>query len=160
MAQGNMYTSLAVMAVFIVMMYIMLIRPQKKKDDEVATMRSNLQPGDEIVTIGGILGRVVKTKEETVVIEFGASKTKVEIKKWAVSAVEKKAAQPKKPDYAEQEQDDKKVKPKKLGKKSADVESLEEEAKALTEAVDAESNAVVEEVTETVSETVEETVNE
>ena len=56
-------------------MYFLLIRPQKKKQKEEKKMRENLQVGDEVVTIGGIYGRVISLKEDTMVIESWALQT-------------------------------------------------------------------------------------
>ena len=53
----------------IVIFYFLLIRPQKKRDKEVQKMRENIEIADEIVTIGGIIGRIVSIKDDTVVIE-------------------------------------------------------------------------------------------
>lgn len=79
--------------ILIAIMYFMLIRPQKKKDKEIASMRASLKTGDTIVTIGGILGKIVKIKDDTIVIQVGSDKVKMEIMKWAVSSViEKKPA--------------------------------------------------------------------
>lgn len=68
----------------IVIFYFLLIRPQKKKDKEAKAMRENIQIGDEIMTIGGIVGLVVRKSEDTVVIETGGDKSKLRIKAWAV----------------------------------------------------------------------------
>lgn len=67
-------------------MYFMMIRPQKKKQKEEQAMRENVQIGDEITTIGGIVGRVVTVKEDSLVIETGADRNKMKIMKWAISA--------------------------------------------------------------------------
>ena len=72
-----------------VIMYFLMIRPQKKKDKQVQEMRRSLSVGDEIVTIGGICGKIVKTKDETIVIQVGADKVKFEMMRWAVSSVTK-----------------------------------------------------------------------
>ena len=63
----------------------MVIRPQQKKDKEDRAMRENLEIGDEIVTMGGIIGLVVSIKEDTVVIETGSDRSKVRIIKSAVA---------------------------------------------------------------------------
>ena len=55
---NEMTSSLIVMVVFIAAMYFLLIRPQKKKDKQIQAMRANLQVGDEIITIGGIKGKI------------------------------------------------------------------------------------------------------
>lgn len=75
------------LVLLIVIMYFLLIRPQKKREKAVQTMRSALKVGDEIITIGGICGKIVKTKDETLTIQVGADKTKFEIMRWAVSKV-------------------------------------------------------------------------
>ena len=79
------------------LMYFMMIRPQKKKQKEEQNMRDNIQIGDEITTIGGIMGRVVTVKEDSLIIETGADRNKMKITKWAVqmnnTANEKAAAE-------------------------------------------------------------------
>lgn len=75
------------LVLLILIMYFLLIRPQKKKEKAVNQMRSNVKVGDEIITIGGICGKVVKVKNETLVIQVGAEKLKFEMMKWSVSKV-------------------------------------------------------------------------
>lgn len=67
-------------------MYLLLIRPQKKKQKEEKKMRENLQVGDEIVTIGGIYGRVISLKEDTMVIESLSDHSKLTIARWALQS--------------------------------------------------------------------------
>lgn len=67
-----------------VVFYFLLIRPQRKRDKETQNMRNNIQVGDEVVTSGGIVGRVVNVREDTLVIETGTERSKVRIKRWAV----------------------------------------------------------------------------
>ncbi|MEG2813372.1 MAG: preprotein translocase subunit YajC [Oscillospiraceae bacterium] len=64
--------------------YFVLIRPQRKKDKEIQNMRNGLQVGDEVTTVGGIVGIVVNIKEDTVVIETGSDRCKIRIKRWAI----------------------------------------------------------------------------
>ncbi len=68
-----------------VVFYFLLIRPQKKREKEVQQMRSNLEIGDEIVTSGGIIGRVVSLREDNIVIETGSDRSKLRIARWAVA---------------------------------------------------------------------------
>lgn len=68
------------LVLLIVVFYFLLIRPQKKRDNEAKSMRENIQIGDEILTIGGIVGIVVKKTEDTVVIETGGDKSKLRIR--------------------------------------------------------------------------------
>ncbi|GAB6087984.1 preprotein translocase subunit YajC [Alkaliphilus crotonatoxidans] len=69
---------------FIVIFYIFVIRPQQKKEKKVREMRNNLKVGDHVVTIGGIYGKVVKIKEDSMTLEVGADKTKLVVAKWAI----------------------------------------------------------------------------
>lgn len=89
-AMGGMSTILMLVVVFIAM-YFIVIRPQKKQEKEKAQMLNNLQVGDEITTIGGIIGKVISIKEETCMIETGKDKTRIRILKSAVSRVDVKA---------------------------------------------------------------------
>jgi preprotein translocase subunit YajC len=86
----SMLPLLLIVGVMIVFMVISS-RKQKKQDQEIADMRNNLQIGDEITTIGGIIGKVVSIKEETCVIETSRDGTKIRILKSAVSHVDVKA---------------------------------------------------------------------
>ena len=85
------------MLLMIPAMYFLMIRPQKKKQKQEQQMRDSIQIGDEITTIGGIMGRVVTVKEDSLIIETGADRNKMKIAKWAIStnntADEKAAAE-------------------------------------------------------------------
>jgi preprotein translocase subunit YajC len=70
--------------------YLLLIRPQKKKDKQLKEMRSNLNVGDKVTTIGGIIAHVAKVEENSVILEIGPNRTKVPFEKWAIGAVESK----------------------------------------------------------------------
>ena len=74
----------------IAIFYFIGIRPQKKQEKEANAMRNNLAIGDEITTIGGIVGRVVSKRENTLIIETGSDRTKMKIALWAVRSVDKK----------------------------------------------------------------------
>ena len=88
---GSMLITFGLMAVLFIVFYFFGIRPQKKQEKEVAAMRNSLQVGDEITTIGGIIGKVVSIKDETCVIETTRGGTKIRILKTAVSRVDVKA---------------------------------------------------------------------
>lgn len=79
------WTSIIWPVLLLVAFYFILIRPQRKKEKKDAEMRKNIQIGDEIVTAGGIVGIVCKLEEETLVIETGSDKSKLRIRRWAVS---------------------------------------------------------------------------
>ena len=72
--------------VMIAVMYFMLIRPENKKKKAAEEMRSSLKVGDEITTIGGIVGTICAVKEQTVVMETGADRVRIEFTKWAISS--------------------------------------------------------------------------
>jgi len=68
----------------IVFFYFFLIRPQRKREKDTQKMRASLEVGDEIVTIGGIIGTVVSIREDMVVIETGGDRCKIRLARWAV----------------------------------------------------------------------------
>lgn len=123
-------TMILPLVVLLVVMYFLIIRPQKKREKQINEMRQGLKVGDEIVTIGGICGKIVKTKEDSLIIQVGADRVKFEITKWAVSRVvvednsnnNKPAAKDN-----EEAEETKKAKPKRL-KKAAAAEEVEEVA--------------------------------
>ena len=84
--KGSLVVMLVVYAAIFGAMYFFLIRPQKKKQKEEKKMRENLQVGDEIVTIGGIYGRVISLKEDTIVIESQSDHSKLTIARWALQS--------------------------------------------------------------------------
>ena len=75
---------IVILVAMAVLMYFTMIRPQKKKQKEEQEMRDAIQIGDEITTIGGICGRVVTVKEDSLVIETGADRNKMKITRWAI----------------------------------------------------------------------------
>ena len=85
---GGMWATVGMIAVFIAVFYFFGIRPQKKQEREAAEMRNNLMVGDEITTIGGIIGKIVSIKEETMVIETTRDHTRIRLLKAAVRSVD------------------------------------------------------------------------
>ena len=79
---------LVILAAMFALMYFTMIRPQKKQEKETAQMRDNLEVGDEITTIGGIIGKIISIKEETCVIETGRERTTMRILKSAGARVD------------------------------------------------------------------------
>ncbi|HZK00096.1 MAG TPA: preprotein translocase subunit YajC [Tissierellaceae bacterium] len=74
----------------IAIFYFFAIRPQKKKEKEINEMRSQLSVGDEVITIGGILAKIITVKEDQVIVEVGTTKTRLELTKWAIGSVVKR----------------------------------------------------------------------
>jgi preprotein translocase subunit YajC len=73
------------LVVMVAIFYFLLIRPENKRKKEAEKMRSELTVGDTITTIGGIVGTICAVKDNTIVIETGADRVRVEFAKWAVS---------------------------------------------------------------------------
>lgn len=137
------------LVLLVVLMYFLLIRPQKKREKQTAMMRNSVRVGDEVVTIGGIRGKIVKTKDDTLVIEVGADKVKFEIMRWAISKVEGEATTSKK--VVEEDDDFEEVAPKKVmpkrmkksaspAKESADQEIEEVEAEVVSDPMKEDEN--------------------
>lgn len=116
MNQGTM--QLIMIVVLFAIMYFLLIRPQKKQEKAIREMRASLKVGDDIITIGGICGKIVRIKEERLTIQVGSDKTKFDIEKWAVSRVDEgsKGTGTKHSQKSEDKDDEKKVTPKSLKK--------------------------------------------
>ncbi|MDR0919312.1 MAG: preprotein translocase subunit YajC [Oscillospiraceae bacterium] len=84
-SQGGSFIGMMLPMLFIIVFFwFIMIRPQKKKEQQANQMRQNVQVGDEIATIGGIVGIVIKKAEDTIVIETGGDKSRLRIKTWAV----------------------------------------------------------------------------
>ncbi|MBE6028574.1 MAG: preprotein translocase subunit YajC [Clostridiales bacterium] len=157
---GSMFSILILVLLFAVM-YFLMIRPQKKREKETKAMRAGIGVGDEIVTIGGICCKVVKTKEESIVVQVGPDKVKMEFMRWAVSKVVKqgsghveKASVDDYDEVADAEKNEaKKSKPKRM-KKAAVVEEAAPEP--VEEPVE-EAAVAADEIAEVAEEAVEET---
>ena len=80
--------TIVMLVVMVAVFYFFMYRPQKKQEKEAKEMKDNLQVGDEITTIGGIIGEVVSIKDETCVIETTRDKCKIRILKSAISKVD------------------------------------------------------------------------
>ena len=115
---NNSTGQIVMLVALFAIMYFLLIRPQKKQEKQIRDMRAALKVGDDIVTIGGICGKIVRVKDNRLTIQVGADKTKFDIEKWAVSRLDegRKESTVK----ASKDEEEKKVTPKsmkKLGKK-------------------------------------------
>lgn len=85
---GSTWMMIGMIAVIIVVFYFFGMRPQKKQERAAQEMRNNLSVGDEITTIGGIIGKIVSIKEETMVIETTRDHTRIRLLKSAVRSVD------------------------------------------------------------------------
>ena len=139
---GNPMSLLMIVGMF-ALMYFMVLRPQKKKQKEEQEMRDSIQIGDEITTIGGIMGRVVTVKDDSIVIETGTDRTKLKMQRWAIQtnetanarmAAEKKAAEEAKKAQSEKNAIDQAVNGKKKKTITVENKGSVEELKAEEEA--------------------------
>ncbi|MBQ8403325.1 MAG: preprotein translocase subunit YajC [Clostridia bacterium] len=89
---GSMLTMFLPLILVCVVMYFFMIRPQKKQERQEAQMRDSLQVGDEVTTIGGIIGRVVSIKDETFTLETSRDRTKMRFLRSAIKSVDVKVA--------------------------------------------------------------------
>ena len=84
----NAITTLVMLAAMIAVFYFFMYRPQKKQEKESTDMRNNLKVGDEVTTIGGVIGKIVSIKDETVTIETSNERNKIRILRSAVRNVD------------------------------------------------------------------------
>ncbi len=94
---ASMVTMVIYIVAIIAFFYFFMIRPQKKQEKQMSEMRNSLEIGDEITTIGGIIGRVTHIKDDVVTIETGADRNKIRVRRSAVSTVDVKVGETKAP---------------------------------------------------------------
>lgn len=111
----GMILNFGLIAVLLVLMYFVMIRPQRKRQKEEQKMRDELEVGDEIVTIGGIMGKVLSIREDSILIETGADRDKIRIMKWAIQA--NNSRMPVDTKSSDKKKADEKKSDEKLGKK-------------------------------------------
>ncbi len=85
---ANAITTIVMLVAMVAIFYFFMYRPQKKQEKEESAMRNNLQVGDEITTIGGIIGKIVSIKDETVLIETSNERNKIRILRTAIRRVD------------------------------------------------------------------------
>ena len=115
-ATGGGMTSIIMMVAMIAVFYFLMIRPENKRKKEAEQMRSAVKTGDEITTIGGIIGTVVSVKDDKCVMETSADQVRIELAKWAISSNETAAAAAKAEAKKRQEEKAKAKAAKKAGK--------------------------------------------
>ena len=91
---ASSWMSIGMLVLVVVFFYFFLIRPQKKQEKEATQMRNSLEIGDEIVTIGGIVGQVISIKNDTITIITSKDRTKIRFLKSAIREVTVKANEP------------------------------------------------------------------
>ena len=86
---GDMIISLLPMILILVFMFLIIYVPQKRQDKKDAAMRNSIEIGDEVTTIGGVVGRVAAIKDDTFVLETTSDRVKIRFRRSAISSVEK-----------------------------------------------------------------------
>lgn len=86
----QMIMSIVYMVALFAIFYFLFIRPQRKKEKQLDELRSSLEVGQMVTTIGGMLATIAKVEDEFVVLEVGPNRTKMPFKKWAIASIEKK----------------------------------------------------------------------
>lgn len=83
-ALGALLIQLSPFIIALILLYLIMLRPQQKREKEAQAMRENVRVGDEVCTAGGIIGIVLKVNDDSVVLETGGERNKIRIKKWAI----------------------------------------------------------------------------
>ena len=94
-AAGGGYSMIIMIVIMVVIFYFFLIRPENKKKKKAEEMRNSLSVGDQITTIGGIIGRIVAVKSESIVFETSEDRVRMEVTKWAISSTGKQTEEQK-----------------------------------------------------------------
>ncbi len=84
--------TIVLVALMLGMLYFFMIRPENKRKKDAENLRNSLVVGDEVTSIGGIVGTICAVKEGTIVLETGADRVRIEMVKWAVSSKSSKNA--------------------------------------------------------------------
>ena len=88
------FTTIIMVLVMLGAMYFVMIRPENKRKKEAQNLRDSLVVGDTVTTIGGITGTICAVKENTVVVETGADRVRIEFTKWAISSKDTQVTEP------------------------------------------------------------------
>ncbi len=91
-AEGGGASMIVMLILMFVIFYFFIIRPENKKKKKADEMRNSLSVGDEITTIGGMLGKIVQVTEDTITFETGEDRVRIQTRKWAVSSTAKMEA--------------------------------------------------------------------
>lgn len=81
-----------VWGLLLVSLYFFMIRPQNKRRKEEEEVRNSLEVGDEVTTIGGIVGRIVSVRENSdiLILETGSDRTRLSIRRGAIASKDSK----------------------------------------------------------------------
>ncbi len=86
---GGLLLTLGYLVFFILIMYLMIFLPQKRRDKKAKAMLEAMQVGNTVITIGGVTGKIINIKDDEITVETGVEKAKLNFKKWAIKEVVK-----------------------------------------------------------------------
>jgi len=86
---ATILSSIVPLVLMIAIFYFFLIRPESKRKKELQSMLSSLQVGDEVTTIGGIMGRICTIKDDEITIETGADRVRIKFARSAIASKKK-----------------------------------------------------------------------
>lgn len=102
---SGMY-SIVLLVLMFALLYFFMIRPENKRKKQAEEMRNSLKKGDQITTIGGIVGKIVMVNDETIIIETSDDRVRMELTKWAVSTNNSAQSDDKKGKKAKEEEEE------------------------------------------------------
>ncbi len=141
----NNSISLIMMVLLFAVFYFVLIRPQRQKDKKIQEMRRSLKVGDEIITIGGIYGKIVRVKgDDRLVIQTGSDRVKLEMARWSISSLANEAEPGKAEKSEKEEAEESRPTPKNIKKLGKAEDKVEEAVEAAAEAVEEAAEATEE----------------
>jgi len=118
-------STIVMLVLMFALMYFLMIRPEKKRKQKAEEMRNSLKKGDIITSIGGIVGKIVTVKENTIIIETSDDRVRMELTKWAVSSTGVQAGE-----MAAEEKKSKKAKKEEASEEALPEEPVAEETSA------------------------------
>ena len=92
-AGGSGMSMILMIVIMFAVFYFFVIRPENKKKKKTEEMRNSLSLGDEITTIGGMIGKIVQITDDTITFETGEDRVRFQTKKWAISTTAKMEAE-------------------------------------------------------------------
>lgn len=90
---GGSMSMLLMVIIMVAVFYFFVLRPENKKKKKTEEMRNSLTLGDEIITIGGMIGKIVQITDDTITFETGEDRVRIQTKKWAISTTAKMEAE-------------------------------------------------------------------
>ena len=87
---SSTYGSLIYLVGLFAIFYFLLLRPQQKKSKQLKEMRASIKAGDQVTTIGGLVGKIIKVSDDDITVEVGADKLRMSFKVWAIGSVDHK----------------------------------------------------------------------